>query len=85
VLFSGAGGPIAGPPARMAPEADRPSTGSVFVGTAIGVPIMAKPPVSNVEPEDNGHAAAFEPAHPAAPRPEPPDPFDPATLHLGAD
>ena len=46
---------------------------------------MAKPPVSNIDPEDNGHAAAFEPAHPAAPRPEPPDPFDPATLHLGAD
>lgn len=45
---------------------------------------MAKAPVSNVEPEDNGHAAAFEPTHPAAPA-APPDPFDPASLHLGAD
>jgi hypothetical protein len=45
---------------------------------------MAKASVSNVEPEDNGHAAAFEPTHPAAPA-APPDPFDPAALHLGAD
>jgi hypothetical protein len=45
---------------------------------------MAKVSVSNVEPEDNGHAAAFEPTHPAAPA-APPDPFDPAALHLGAD
>ena len=45
---------------------------------------MAKASVSNVEPEDNGHATAFEPTHPAAPA-APPDPFDPAALHLGAD
>jgi hypothetical protein len=45
---------------------------------------MAKASVSNVEPEDNGHAAAFEPTHPAAPVASP-DPFDPAALHLGAD
>jgi len=45
---------------------------------------MAKASVSNVEPEDNGHAAAFEPTHPAAPA-APPNPFDPAALHLGAD
>ena len=37
------------------------------------------------EPEDNGHASTFESSHPAAPRPEPPDPFDPASLRLGAD
>lgn len=45
---------------------------------------MAKASVPSPEPEDNGHAAAFEPNHPAAPA-APPDPFDPATLHLGAD
>lgn len=39
----------------------------------------------DVAPEDNGHAATFEPAHPAAPRPAPADPFDPAALHLGAE
>jgi hypothetical protein len=40
---------------------------------------------SDFEPEDNGHADAFEASHPAAPRPEPPDPFDPSSLHLGSD
>jgi hypothetical protein len=45
---------------------------------------MAKASVSNVEPEDNGHAATFEPTHLAAPA-APPDPFDPTALHLGAD
>jgi len=38
-----------------------------------------------VKPEDDVHAATFESSHPAAPRPEPPDPFDPASLRLGAD
>ena len=38
-----------------------------------------------VKPEDDVHASTFEPSHPAAPRPEPPDPFDPASLRLGAD
>ena len=38
-----------------------------------------------LEPEDNGHAALLETAHPAAPRPEPPDPFNPAALRLDAD
>jgi hypothetical protein len=46
---------------------------------------MAKASVPSPEPEDNGHAAAFELNHPAAPQPQPPDPFDPASLHLGAD
>jgi hypothetical protein len=45
---------------------------------------MAKASVPSPEPEDNGHAAAFEPTHPAAPAASP-DPFDPAALHLGAD
>lgn len=45
---------------------------------------MAKASVPPPEPEDNGHAAAFEPTHPAA-QPASPDPFDPAALHLGAD
>jgi hypothetical protein len=45
---------------------------------------MAKASALNIEPEDNGHAAAFEPTHPAAPA-APPDPFNPAALHLGAD
>ena len=38
-----------------------------------------------LEPEVNGHAAQLETAHPAAPRPEPPDPFNPAALRLDAD
>lgn len=46
---------------------------------------MAKTLASDFEPEDNGHAAAFDPSHLAAPRPETPDPFDPSSLHLGAD
>lgn len=46
---------------------------------------MATLPASDKDPEDNGHAAGFEPSHPAAPRPAPPDPFDPASLHLGSD
>jgi len=52
---------------------------------------------ADADPETNGHAATFEPGHPAAPVPtpatappvaaiaEPPDPFDPAALRLGAD
>lgn len=36
-------------------------------------------------PEDNGHAAALDRDHPAAAAGPPPDPFDPASLHLGAD
>jgi len=46
---------------------------------------MAKSAVPHIEPEDNGHSAALEPNHPATLRPEPPNPFDPSTLHLGAD
>ena len=85
-LVLGAGGPIAGPPARMAPEADRPSKVSVVVGSFfLECHIRGRVSIENVEPEDNGLAAVFEPSHPAAPRPEPPDPFDPASLRLGAD
>jgi hypothetical protein len=47
---------------------------------------------ADVHPEDNGHAALFEPGHPAAPppatsapSPQPPDPFDPAALRLDAN
>ncbi len=51
----------------------------------------------DLEPEANGHSAAFEPTPPAAPpaapapepavdpSPEPPDPFDPAALRLDAN
>jgi hypothetical protein len=46
---------------------------------------MAETVAPDLEPEDNGHAAAIEPSHPASPRPEGPDPFDPASLHLGSD
>jgi len=45
---------------------------------------MAKASVSNVEAEDNGHAAAFEPTHPAAPAaPPPPPPPPPPSEGLG--
>ena len=47
---------------------------------------------ADVHPEDNGHAALFEPGHPAAPppatsapRPPPPDPFDPPALRRDAN
>jgi hypothetical protein len=80
----GAGGPIVGPPAQMALEADRRFTGRVFVGPAIGDKLMAKAPLSNVAPQDNGRAAALEATYPT-PTEAGPDPFDPSALHLGAD